>query len=558
LNFIKGTRIELEFVGPNANSIYINNFDPYVNCQGSSVCKDTNESSSVDERDFLSLIGECGTSADKDLSRECLDGPFSQDGYVDAVDVVSWDWMTGLVSNVLNLCFASDIPLVGDVESAPMNSQTNPLPSAMGPLLITGKKRSISDYNKMQDSLYAFDGTSYIAASSTSNGRLNGKLITDNQGVVYQLNTEYGLVRLSEPNDIIIPPNPNGVPFEMEPRYGQNATVYVGLYGSGEQWAGRPVLDVAFAPDFNSSDCEGFVYVVPVVVQPNTMDPNHVYTAAAKLWVSEPNVYQVDTIYDERPGLNDNQYRDALREIEVDQSGNVYVINSDQRNESDILWKFHTDGITITRVDLGDPNTDPYIPGPIGMHVSNGTDTLYLASSQYSSPDPNNSQVYGLSLGDLTPDRTIMVNDMRHISDITEDLGTNELWVSGFNFNDNLPSEIEVPSSNSSPFYEPYLALIPPSAGDGTTVTAYSLENSDPNNDLALPLSIIWTDICGGADFTGNGIVNLQDFAVLASNWLSVCNQDNDWCDGVDLNKLSPVDLLDWRIFADHWLKDCN
>jgi hypothetical protein len=45
-----------------------------------------------------------------------------------------------------------------------------------------------------------------------------------------------------------------------------------------------------------------------------------------------------------------------------------------------------------------------------------------------------------------------------------------------------------------------------------------------PENDLALPISIVWTGTakCGGADLDGSGIVNLADFAVFTANWLEI------------------------------------
>ncbi|MHC4963194.1 MAG: hypothetical protein ACYTGA_13925, partial [Planctomycetota bacterium] len=216
------------------------------------------------------------------------------------------------------------------------------------------------------------------------------------------------------------PSYPNGFPGVSEPRYGQNATVYIGVYGSGEQWAGRPVLDAAFDPGFDSDNCTGSVYIVPVVVDRDSDDDP--YTAAAKLQVTGPGSYSVDTIYDDPPDTDDNQYRDALREIEVDAAGNVYVVNSHELNESDILWKFKPDDSFLRR-NLGIAGTDPYIPGPIGMCVSSSTGKLYLASSQKSVTDPTSSTVYGLSLSDLTVARTITVNNMHHVTDITESVG---------------------------------------------------------------------------------------------------------------------------------------
>jgi hypothetical protein len=557
LDFIKGTRVELEFVGPDANSIYIHNWDPQVHCtsQGESVCKDVTEDTGVDEQDFLTLIGECGSSADLasdgTSSRACLDGPFSPDGYVDTADVISWDWITYLQftpTKPLNYCF--DIPMVGGAQKSPMNSQANPLPSAMSSLLITGKQtgqnNGYSGIDKMQDSLYAFNGSDWMDSSSPSASgarRLNGKLITDNQGMIYQLNSEHGLVRLAEPNTVIISPAPNGFPGVAEPRYPANpaATVYVGIYGSQDQWAGRPILDAAFDPSNPN-----LVYVVPVVVDPDSDDEP--YTAAAKLQITGPGTYSVDTIYDEPPDTDDNQYRNALREIEVDADGNVYVINSHELNESDILWKFHTDD-TITRVPLGIADSALYIPGPTGMCVSGSGSTgrLYLASSQKSVTDPTSSTVYGLSLSDLTVARTITVNNMHHITDITEDPATNDLWISGFNMY-NIPSG--VPPRLVEPFYKPYLAQIQLGEVD---VTAVALESPAEHHDLALPLSIIWTaEVCGGADFDGSGQVEIEDLRWIAADWLK-----ND--SPVDLNNQDPVDLLDWQIFAEYWLSSgCN
>jgi hypothetical protein len=277
------------------------------------------------------------------------------------------------------------------------------------------------------------------------------------------------------------------------------------------------------------------------------------YTAAAKLHINGPGNYTVVEIFDDPRARNDNQYRDALREVEVDRDGNVYVINAADRNESNILWKFPLNSNDPNRLDLGKADTNPYILGPIGMHVSSNTGRLYLASSQYSTADPNNSQIYALKLSDLTLVRIITVNDIHHITDITEDPITGDLWISAFNMYD-IPTG--VPPVTGEPFYKPYLAQVPL---DQDNVTAISLDSQQ--HDLALPLSIIWTQVqlCGGADFLGDGLVGIDDLCEIVSYWLeSNCNRDNNWCDGVDLNKQSPVNMLDWSIFADHWMEYCN
>lgn len=109
-------------------------------------------------------------------------------------------------------------------------------------------------------------------------------------------------------------------------------------------------------------------------------------------------------------------------------------------------------------------------------------------------------------------------------------------------------------------FYKPYLAVVP---YDSNTAEAVSLSDSDPNNDLALPMSIVWTgtpeEKCGGADLDGSGDVSFPDFAILARHWLdSDCASSND-CDGADLEpEDSPdgdVDIKDVAVFALHWLE---
>ena len=56
------------------------------------------------------------------------------------------------------------------------------------------------------------------------------------------------------------------------------------------------------------------------------------------------------------------------------------------------------------------------------------------------------------------------------------------------------------------------------------------------------------------SDFSGNGIVNFEDFAILANYWMDyVCSEPN-WCEGCDFDHSGIVDLNDLRIFAENWL----
>ena len=138
---------------------------------------------------------------------------------------------------------------------------------------------------------------------------------------------------------------------------------------------GKPILDAAF--DAN------YVYVVPVVVKPDGEDA---YLAAAKLKLQDKGypLYQVVQFYDDPPEVNDNHERDNLREIEIDDEGNIYILNVNNLNESDILWKYSTNGALLNRLDLGNPDSNNYLPDPIAMYVSDANDMVYLASGQYS------------------------------------------------------------------------------------------------------------------------------------------------------------------------------
>ena len=118
----------------------------------------------------------------------------------------------------------------------------------------------------------------------------------------------------------------------------------------------------------------------------------------------------------------------------------------------------------------------------------------------------------------------------------------------------------DIRTHDEPPFYQPYLAEIP--AGIDSVEAMYlGGATSDPNNDLALPLSILWmgTDVCGGANLDGIDGVNLGDFAVLASYWLSTTCVATNNCDGADLAPEGApngsVDIADLRILARYWLK---
>jgi hypothetical protein len=166
--------------------------------------------------------------------------------------------------------------------------------------------------------------------------------------------------------------------------------------------------------------------------------------------------------------------------------------------------------------------------------------------------------VRGFSTNDFTIARTVTINGMGHVTDITEAPITGDLWVAGFKMSD-IPDEFY---GNDPIFYYPYLAKIPYGSNSNVDAVLLTETSSDPNNDIALPLSITWTGpevlLCDGANLDGLGDVNLSDFAILALQWhgpplapsadIHPLPFGNDYVDGDDL-----------EVIAEHWLRsDCT
>jgi len=85
--------------------------------------------------------------------------------------------------------------------------------------------------------------------------------------------------------------------------------------------------------------------------------------------------------------------------------------------------------------------------------------------------------------------------------------------------------------------------------------------SSDEGEELALPISILWTGSQrkrDGADINLSNKVNLVDLTFLADRWLRSDCTAPDWCDGADINpKLSDrgqVNITDFAILCHHWL----
>ncbi len=91
--------------------------------------------------------------------------------------------------------------------------------------------------------------------------------------------------------------------------------------------------------------------------------------------------------------------------------------------------------------------------------------------------------VYGLLAVDFSLVRTIEIEQMDLVTNITEAPGTGTLWVAGFC----KTGSAAYGATDVS--YSPHLATIPT---DATTVQAPDLAQQDEHN-LVLPTSIVWT-----------------------------------------------------------------
>ncbi|MFH1615868.1 MAG: right-handed parallel beta-helix repeat-containing protein [Planctomycetota bacterium] len=552
LNFIRGIRMELELVGPEGSSVLINNWDPFVSCV---YCGDVTGDAAVTVRDFLTVLGEYGKlssdTSSSGQSLQCLNSSFTTDGFINGADLSAWDWGDYLATEGIIGSFCFSIPIGpsgggqssagfklltdGDIFNS-ISSNSEEILDCNGPLLIAGKRYNAAESDFLSDRLYDFDASGNYGGMTLSltTDRLNNRLIRDHNGVLYQLNTDMGMVRISD--ETIILPRNTGDAVATEPRYSQPATVYAGFQGTGESTWGRPVTDVAFDPN-------GYLYITPVVVVPDGQDA---YTASAKLQLATGQTppYNVLEIYDDPPLPGDNQDANNIREIEVDENGDVFVINNYYVNNSDRLWVYKSDGDS-NKCELQALG----IYGPTGLCNSvYDSSRLYLASSQ-NQPTASSTTLYVFSKSNLSLLTPIQINDMGHVVSVIEDPATGTVWVLGFKMA-SIPTYLPL---TPTPFWEPYLASVPYDSND--PVTAVHL--NDPACDLQLPLSIVWTGIeekCGGADLDGMGDVSFSDFAILALQWLQAPGSPpadiapKPQGDGI-------VNLLDLAVLAEHWLE---
>jgi hypothetical protein len=419
-------------------------------------------------------------------------------------------------------------------------------------LLVSGKRGGASPAVKREDRLYVFDGEGAFADYfEPAWPEACGRIVLDNNNLARQVHTTYGLTGIADPNAVIAPAIFDAV---FEPRFGTYGRVSVGLQTTGPEVFGRPIADVAF-------DQWGRAYVVPVVVDPNSDDPNDApYPAVAQIEFTpgRPRPYRISRLYDDpdatrrADGRRDNRLLNGLREVEVDSQGNVYVINTNSLNESNLLWKYNSaTGAMPRRTSLANPER-PIVSPTLCVAETQGL--LYIGSSG-GGPDAIFCDVHCLSLEDLSPERIIRINGMGHITGITADPASGRVWAVGVAMRD-IPPKDTSPDPGQLPFYHPYLAVIEPGAMQATAIPLSDPASALMGNDLALPMSVIWmpepAEPCGRADVNRDGRVDLEDFVILSSQWLEVGQLSSDIAPLPAGDNM--VDMLDMALLAEEWL----
>ncbi|MHC4573806.1 MAG: hypothetical protein ACYS76_06695, partial [Planctomycetota bacterium] len=576
LEFTRGTYVGLELCGTGTRC-WIDDWDPQVNC--TAICGDfyLDMFNIVNVYDYLVLLAEFGLLGPATAGKGCLD--LVTDGCVNNEDLIAWG-----VDEVLNKCPSGEGASVWDEPAT-----TEPLVSALqleaqtaaqsGAFLVFGKPPTGIGADVPESYLYSIDDAGTCtgdaiepACPAASCEDADGRFVTDGSGNIYQVNGNLGLVR-QDTQDVVV--EPNILDFET-------SRVSVGF----NEGTGLLLLDAAFSPaDAN------IVYVLPVLVDPQ--DGNCPYMAAAKLQLTGQGNYNLLKLYGRNPATDPcqkNTLTDCdgelmyepdvqhLHEIEIDADGNnVFVLSAYWFNDNYwvLIYDEEVGNDSEIRVSLSDAN----IVGPTALLVSSFDDKAYVASSVTTSDDLT-TEVYRFSVNKtghvatgLTYDGCLDINCPEPnicqttpavcddtlgftsaITSMAENPRDGTLYVTGFTAPKFAEAEA-LPSQIDGIFTTPILAVLPFDVNE--PVEAAQIANCDPSFPLVLPLSIVRTGpvICSTADVTGDLIVDMDDFAILALHWLdSNCIQAG-WCDGADMNRSNAVDWTDVAVLTHYWLQ---
>jgi hypothetical protein len=452
------------------SSVLIDDWGMEVHCDDSH-CNDVTKDQHTDWQDFWVLKSahgrKTGLPSGTTVSR-CFEGGFCVDGYTDVYDHFSLDWIIENENRIGHLC-GSLPPVSGwealktyslgvmSISAMSIDLKNVVLPSG---LMMLGKGYASGSYNDFIDHLYHLSSNQ---AYTLPYNYTNMRLIYGTDNKVYLLNSRDGLVDTA--GDPLISED------SLISKEGQ--MVYLGVRWQGIKPIGLPLLDACVTADS--------IYVTPVIVEPTGSEP---YAASARISRTSHQVEQL--YYDSRwfdPNNLSNPYPYGLREIELDDAGNLYALNVHALNNSTMLWKYDSAGQVLFKVsgdDLG-------IADPLALHYCAMDQTLYVASGLLRSFDANDTTIYQLAeeSGGFTS-IPIAVPQIQHVTGMTSD-DEGSLWIAGFSFEEPIPQEIH---GNTTVDYGPKLVRIPLSRD---IVEEMDLSNHGAG-EVGYPTSVIWVD----------------------------------------------------------------
>jgi len=455
------------------------------------ICLDLTGDGFVSPEDYTLVGAGCGRSVDSNTPQtsplSCIDRGYSRNGYTDVSEILNWADLLGRAGSLdaMNLCA---IPLAWENMSASANVMAKtfgmmvpmaaPEAVSYSELLFLGKgSTSLGniEFISHEDILCGFgseSASSQVYKLSSNQGQM--RLIKGDDNVLI-LDSDKGLCQLT--GKVVLGPGQ---------RTFDGMTVTLGIEKDVDYaLRGRPLRDASFYDDS--------VYVVPVIVQ----DSNGVvFQAGAKLSLTDQG-YNIEQLYYDRDLVSVSGQSPNLQgfgEIEVDDNGQVYLLNAYNQNGSNMLWVFNNDG-TLEKRHFLDRLPDP-IKNPVGLCYDTYSDRLYIASGIFDQVTPNESLLYGynrqdvLSEGPLETTHEIRIGNLQHVTGVTSD-GQGTLWITGFRMT-RTPEDLSPENlyrDGAMPLPGPRLVQVGTSGQGESRIDAISLYGT---MEINLPTSVLW------------------------------------------------------------------
>ena len=443
------------------NDLWINDWLVEEHCDDA-VCRDVTLDQAVRWEDFWVAKAAMGRYADlagADAVSRCFEGAFCADGYVNKYDQFSMDWTVGYDNS-----FCGPLALTGDSLML-LQASTGPRRlSGLGDLnppaglMLLGKgslSRSDADF---KDYLYHL-GTGQMEALPYD--YTNVCLVSGLDTQAYTVSSEKGLIKL------------NGDPLLAPTRRSTaDGTLSFGIDTQGAYPTGLPLLDACVSSEA--------IYVAPVVVNPDGDVP---YVAAARLSLDGSTVEQ---LYHDAAWFNPEHFTKpdryyGLREIELDDQGNLYVLSVYRVQGCTMLWQYDSQGAVLAKSsgeELG-------IEDPLALCYCPTDQAVYVGSGLLTAGGPNQSVVYQLAVeaDGFGVARETVIPDMHHVTSMCTD-AEGVLWVAGFSLTEEIPAKVY---ANTGVEYGPRLARI-----DLSRDSVESIDITGAVGDIGFPTSIAW------------------------------------------------------------------